>query len=401
VTLLAGLTVLVSAAGTLIGLALVLRTPFEAIPIGYRPAELLPFVALQVAFTAVGALLVWRRPENLIGRLLCGHAVTSAAVLLLAGQVVRALAEGDIGTAATAAWVSAWLVNGLAVTLGPALLLFPDGRVTSPAARASLAFMALAIALTTPVIALRPGALASFPALANPYAWHDHGGALDAVFVVGLAVAAIAVSLALWSQIIRFRRSSGVERQQLKWFLTSMVVVSLSLIPAIALLYGESEAAAASAQRYAGRAIAALASIALPLAIGVAILRYRLYDIDVLINRALVYAGVSALLVAAYVASVVLFQAILRPLTGGSELSVAASTLFVVALFQPVRHRVQDVVDRRFYRSRYDAARTLDAFSVRLRNDVALESVQADLLDVVGATVRPTHASVWLREARR
>jgi len=145
-----------------------------------------------------------------------------------------------------------------------------------------------------------------------------------------------------------------------------------------------------------------VSGVAVPaVAIGIAILRDRVFDIDVLINRTLVYAGVSALLGGAYVAGVVLFQAALRPLTGGSELAIAASTLLVVALFQPIRRRVQDLVDRRFYRARYDAARTLDAFSSRLRNEVELDAVRADLLGAVGETVRPAHASVWLREPGR
>jgi hypothetical protein len=401
VKLLALATVLASAAATVVAMLLIFRTPPEVIPVGYRPAEMLPFVALQIAFTAVGALLVWRRPENLIGRLFCGQALTIAGVLLLAGLVVQAISAGEAASAARAAWVSAWLMNGLTVTLAPALVLFPDGRLTSRAARASLAFLALAMVLITPVLALRPGSLASFPAIANPYPWHDHGGALDAAFAVGLAAGGIGAALALWSQITRFRRSSGTERQQLKWFLTSMFVVLLALVPMVALLYGESEATAESARRYAGRAIAALATSALPVAIGVAVLRYRLYDIDVLINRALVYGALSALLFGTYVLSVLALSTLLRPLTGSGDIAVAGSTLAVFALFGPLRSRVQRAVDRRFYRARYDAARTLDAFGARLRDEVDLDSVRAELLGVVRETVHPAHASVWLRERAR
>ena len=400
VKLLALATVLVSAAATVVALVLIVRSPPEAVPAGYRPAEMLPFVTLQVAFTAVGALLVWRRPENLIGRLFCGQALTITALMLLAGLVVHALGAGEVGTAAAAAWLSALLTIGLSVTLAPALVLFPDGRA-SPSARASLALLAPSIALITLVHALRPGSLTVFPTIANPYPWHDHGGALDAAFAIGLAGSAIAALLALWSQIDRFRRSSGAEQQQLKWFLTSMVVLLIALVPVVALVYGESEATAESARRYAGRAIGALASATLPVAIGIAILRYRLYDIDILINRALVYGAVVAALVAMYFVAVVAIQALLRPFTSGNELAVAGSTLLVVALFQPLRRRVQDAVDRRFYRSRYDAARTLDAFGLRLRDEVDLDSVRADLLGVVGETLRPAHASVWLRGQRQ
>ena len=144
-----------------------------------------------------------------------------------------------------------------------------------------------------------------------------------------------------------------------------------------------------------------LALIALPIGAAVAILRYRLYDIDVLINRTLVYGALTATLAATYFAAVVVLQAALRPLTGGSEVAVALSTLAVVALFAPLRRRIQAAVDRRFYRSRYDAARTLDAFSAALSHEVDLDAVRSDLIDAVAQTVQPAHVSLWLRKARR
>jgi len=137
--------------------------------------------------------------------------------------------------------------------------------------------------------------------------------------------------------------------------------------------------------------------LSVPIAVGIAILRYRLYDINVLINRALVYGATTAGIALAFFAGIVVLQAVLRPLTSGSELAVAASTLVSFALFQPLRRGSQSAVDRRFYRSRYDAARTLDAFSVRLRDEVDLDSVRGGLLDAVRDTVHPVHASVWLR----
>jgi hypothetical protein len=137
-----------------------------------------------------------------------------------------------------------------------------------------------------------------------------------------------------------------------------------------------------------------------PVAVGVAVLRYRLYDIDLLINRTLVYGTLSATLIAIYVATVILVGAALRAFTSGSEFAVAVSTLATLALVQPLRRRIQEAVDRRFYRSRYDATRTLDAFSVRLRDEVDLDAVRGGLLDAVRETVQPAHASVWLRETQ-
>jgi len=144
-----------------------------------------------------------------------------------------------------------------------------------------------------------------------------------------------------------------------------------------------------------------LAQLLIPVCMAVAIVRHRLFDIDVLINRALVYGATTAGIAVAFFAGIVVLQALLRPITSGSEFAVAASTLTSVALFQPLRARVQRAVDRRFYRSRYDAARTLDAFSVRLRDEVDLDAVRGELVAAVRDTVQPAHASVWLREASR
>jgi hypothetical protein len=143
--------------------------------------------------------------------------------------------------------------------------------------------------------------------------------------------------------------------------------------------------------------VGSIVQLALPAAVAIAVLRYRLYDIDVLINRSLVYGALSATLAATYFATVVLFQTVLRPVVSGSELAVAVSTLATLALAQPLRRRIQDAVDRRFSRSRYDAARTLDDFGVRLRDEVDLDAVRAELVDAVQQTVHPAHASVWLR----
>ncbi len=189
--------------------------------------------------------------------------------------------------------------------------------------------------------------------------------------------------------VFRFRRSRGVEREQLRWLMyTAAVSVGLLLIGFLT----PPGPAAAVAQ------VASLAGIGLlPIAIGIAITRYRLYDIDVLIRRTLIYAVLSAVLLATYVAGVALLQTILAPLTAGSGVAVAISTLAVVALFQPVRTRIQATVDRRFYRAKYDAERTLDAFAARLRDEVDLAALRGELLGAVNDTVQPAHASVWLR----
>jgi hypothetical protein len=190
---------------------------------------------------------------------------------------------------------------------------------------------------------------------------------------------------ASWSLVLRFRRSTGIAREQIKWLAYSAVpLVAAGFVSAIV-------------PDKPGQVLFAFLLLSVPVAVGIAVLRYRLYDIDLLINRTLVYVTLSATLIAVYVAGVILFQAALRLFTSGSELSVAASTLATLALFQPLRHRIQDAVNRRFFRSRYDATRTLDAFSLRLRDEVDLDAVRAGLIDAVQRTVQPAHASVWLR----
>jgi hypothetical protein len=195
------------------------------------------------------------------------------------------------------------------------------------------------------------------------------------------------------SLIVRYRRARTEERLQLKWVVyagcAALVMVLVSVF-----LFTQPQPLRSLFQPFT------LAPLLIPIAAAIAILRYRLYDIDLVIERTLVYGAVSATLAATYIAAVVLLQALLRPVTGGSEVAIALSTLLVVALFQPIRRRAQDAVDRRFYRARYDAARTIDAFSARLRGDVELDSVRADLIAVIHETIHPAHASVWLRRPR-
>jgi hypothetical protein len=191
--------------------------------------------------------------------------------------------------------------------------------------------------------------------------------------------------------VVRFRRSRGVERAQLKWrTYAAAITVGLTLIPFVS--------PTGPVKTLAG-ATATFGIALLPVAIGIAIFRYRLYDIDLLIRRTVIYTALSAALIAAYLVGLALFQTLLAPITSGNAVGVAISTLFVVALFQPLRTRIQAAVDHRFYRSRYDAERTLDAFSLRLRDEVNLDAVRGGLLDAVRETMQPVHASVWLREA--
>jgi hypothetical protein len=207
---------------------------------------------------------------------------------------------------------------------------------------------------------------------------------------VPLAFASLAISWA--AVVIRFRRSHGIEQLQIKWFFYAVGVVLLAFATLFPLAF-------------IGTVIAneiffftfTFSFMLIPLSVGVAILRYRLYDIDRLINGTVVYGVTTGAIGLTFFGGIVVLQTLLRPFTSGSEVAVAVSTLISFALFQPSRAWVQHAVDRRFYRSRYNAVRTLDDFSVQLRDEVDLDAVRGGLLDAVGETVQPAHASVWLR----
>lgn len=376
-------------------MALIASVPAERAPSGWSAIEMAWFIPVTLSFATVGALIEWQHPGHLIGRLMLFGGSVSSIQMASAAYAVRAVFGGSDLPAGE---IAAWLFNTIAVGFGIAVwlivFLFPDGGVRSRRGRIGVALTLILFPATVLLTGLRPGPLLLMPVIENPFPLAVVGRyepvLLAAVFVPG----AIAFALAVSTLLERARSAAFVERQQAKWFLAGSVLVILVMLPSIPMIF-------VPATVNAARFLNAAAWLAIPASIGIAILRHRLYDIDVVIHRTLVYGAVTAVLIVSYAASVILLQAVMRPFTAGSDLAVAGSTLLVVALFQPVRGRVQDLVDRRFYRSRYDAARTLDAFTARLRDDVELESVRADLLGVVGETVRPAHASVWLRGAGR
>jgi hypothetical protein len=354
------------------------------------PEDVIGAIVLVPVAATVGGLVTARVPSNPIGAIFLGLGVLGGMNYLLTGYSDLALPDGPgpQGLAEASAWITMWLWAPLTfVPLTFALILFPEGRLPS---RRWLPFpwlAALGIAAFCAFLGLDPEAWEeAFGLAANPYGLDGHGALLRAVGLLGLAVVPALIG-SVAAIIVRLRRARGEQRLQLKWLAYAGTLAVAVFIVGGMVLDGRTGVAPA---------IAAAHSL-IPIAIAIGVLRYRLYDVDLVIRRTLVYGSVTAVLAGAYVVLVLLLQLALRPLTPEGALPVAVSTLAVAALFGPVRRRIQELVDRRFYRRKYDAQRTLEAFAARLRNEVDLDTLRAELIGAVAATMQPSHVSVWLR----
>ena len=347
-----------------------------------------------VGFAGVGTLIALRRPDNAVGWLLLGVAIAFAA-----GETGESYAaEPSNPGRAWVGWLSGWTTNvwfSLAVIFLP--LLFPHGRLPSPRWRPVLLLGAGGLVLGAASSAFTPGIveLRQSSDIENPLG--VAGGLPEAAGVLGAVLAAVAIMLAAASVVVRLRRARGAERQQVKWFAYVCVLAAACLF--VAMLFGSLLGDSATAGFSAVPVVAwlsglALLGLGLPAATGMAILRHRLYDVDVVIRRTVVYGALTATLGLSYLGLVLLAGLAV----GDSGLAVAASTLAVAALFRPARARIQAAVDRRFYRRRYDAAKTLEAFSARRRDQIDLEALVDDLRGVVRETLQPAHVTLWLRE---
>jgi hypothetical protein len=351
-----------------------------------------------VTFGTLGALIVAAR-RNLIGWLLLVAGLLSGIQCFGEEYAIYGIVAhpGSLPAAAVLGWMNSWIWVITVALVGIFVpLWFPNGHFLSPRWRVvGIVTPAAALFLGTS-LALTDGALNNAPFVMNPFgipgfkAIDVGSGTPGPTFLIGYGALIACATVALASVVVRFRAARGTERQQMKSFAFGGGILALGFLAGGGL----------QEQGKIGQIFFIASLQVVPISVALAVLRYRLYDIDVLINRALVYGATTAAIAAAFFAGIVVLQAVLRPITGGSEVAVAASTLLSFALFQPLRRRVQSTVDRRFYRSRYDAARTLDDFSVRLRDQVALDAVRGDLLDAVRDAVQPAHASVWLRDAR-
>jgi hypothetical protein len=350
-----------------------------------------------ISFSTVGAVIAPRLPpRNPVGWLFCAIGFVAAMGLFVAEYaIVTLLAEpGSLASklpgGEAVAWVSSWLwvVHlGLFVFLA---LLFPDGKPPSRRWRLFGWVAGVVCAGGTVAVALWPETAGGITPANSPLGIEAETDIFNPVETIMLTLGLIAVS----SLLIRLRRSKGVERLQVKWFAYALAVLITSAI----LYLVVSETMGVVWLEWVSFVLVMVGVVGLPAAVGIAILRYRLYNIDTLINRTLVYGSLTAMLVAVYIGSIVVLQGLLRALTGQeSQLAIVASTLAIAALFSPFRQRIQSFIDRRFYRRKYDARKTLEAFTAKLRDETDLDAVTDDLIGVVRETMQPAHVSMWLR----
>ena len=354
-----------------------------------------------LAFPLVGVVIASRRPENPIGWLFCIIGLANGLFFFSDEYVVYALVTrpGVLPDGVWLAWSQLWTVFIMWSLMFFSLLLFPTGRLPSPRWRPVAWALAGVFTLVTVLFVVKPGPLEGItPVVDNPTGIEAAAGIVRSGENTVLPLVLTIVLAAPAAVLVRFWRSQGEERQQLKWLAYAagfwVSVAGLDALNQYAL--HEPLIDHATAVLFGG----AVAPI--PIAVGIAILRYRLYDIDLIINRTLVYGALTISLALTYLGSVVALQYVFRVLTGQeTQLAVVASTLAIAAMFGPLRRRLQAFVDRRFFRKKYDAAKTLETFNATLRDEVELDVLNGRLVGVIQETMQPDHVSLWLRPSGR
>jgi hypothetical protein len=364
----------------------------------YLIGEALISLAAPVAFAIVAALIVSRQPRNTLGWVLMvpvGLYVVGGPIVSHIERLAPSSPEPTVPILLMA-WFNTWNWLLLIFPLLLIPLLFPNGQPPTPRWRsvgvAAIVWASLFVLIAALARQINAGTTPNM-VFDNPIGVLGKGTVerLVGVWIVGLLALAVACAVALF---VRYRRANEIEREQIKWLLYACALfLMVYAVGLVGRLGGKS-----SVGGYIWGVFFGLSVIALPAAIGIAILKYRLYDIDVVINRTLVYGPLTATLVALYFVGIVVLQRFFVVLTGQqSTLAVVASTLLIAALFNPLRRRIQAFIDRRFFRSKYDARKTLEDFSVKLRDETNLQALSNEVVGVVKETMQPAHVSVWLR----
>jgi hypothetical protein len=358
---------------------------------------------LALTFTTVGAVVASRRPENPIGWIFCAGGLILSFTVSAQNYTEYALnaSTGSLPGVQYAAWIASWaLAPTLLLVATMLFLLFPEGKLSSR----EWGFVAWTAVIASVVVALgdalgRSNLGTDYGSMGNPFAVEGAvGNFLQMLGGFGLTLLFLCFLVSLAALLVRLRQASGVERQQIKWFAYAAAVMGTG--PLVMFMLGGGYSALEELMWYLGYFVGILGFALLPVATAIAILKYRLYDIDRIINRTLVYGSLTAMLALFYFGGVTATQALLRSLTGQEKLPqlvIVASTLVIAALFNPLRRRIQAFIDRRFYRNKYDARKTLEAFSTKLKNETDLEALNNDLVGVVRETMQPAHVSLWLR----
>ena len=387
---------------TFSGLSLLFTVLNWSTPIARAPQPLVLsalFFLLFLAFSTVGALISSRHPRNPIGWIFCALGVSGLLAGVGEGYALYTLLvqPGSLPGGEVMAWLATWLTGGNFISLfGFLFLLFPNGRLLSHRWRPVMWLSLIAVALVF-VWSLKPGPIDNFTAatVTNPFGIAGAAPVLDVIGPMSFVLVLLTAVASVISLILRLRRARGEERQQIKWFAFAGATVASVLaagpviwsIPALGDTFWT--------------ALFLLGVSTIPISAGIAILKYRLYDIDIIIRRTLVYSVLTALLALVYFGSVVLLQQLFRALTGEAlqtEGPTVISTLAIAALFAPLRRRVQNAIDRRFYRRKYDAAKTLAAFGATMRDEVDLNRLTDQLVAVVEETMQPESVSLWLKD---
>jgi hypothetical protein len=367
--------------------------------VGHRTPLVLEFWALLLfmSFATAGSLVASRQPGNAIGWIFCYLGLSFS--LTVAGEEYALYAlvtePSSLPGGEGLAWLAALLDRPIAFAVFALIfLLFPEGRLLSRRWRL-VVWLGLIAVVCLLAWALEPGPFGNLELVrvANPFGVESLAALLGKLEIVGLFMTLAVAVAGVISLVLRFRRARGVERQQLKWFAFSGVVFCAVFAIGPVLWYLPEF----TRTEWIWAVLFLSAASTIPAAVGIAIMRYRLYEIDLLINRTLVYGALTATLALVYFGGIATTEAIFRALTGQEQqpqLAIVVSTLVIAALFNPLRRRIQAFIDRRFYRRKYDAKKTLEAFSAKLRDETDLEALSDDLVGVVMETMQPVHVSL-------